>query len=1378
MAIHGPTVASTFLSQSEELVAFKLGNSYAVDDIVVYSRGLYQAVANIGVALNVPPADRDNWKEFFAHGLESYGEHLVDAPGKVNLAPVNVPVQAAEGSVSLRSFAEQTQMSNVGDEILPGSRVLGLRGATNLFSVHSEQLRSDENGLRITFPSAVDLNIQFLLQYVSVSQGPIGTTLEATLQARVDSGDDWEDVKTGSVAIHGTVATGTLSNASDVSFIVRDGQQVEFRWKVRVSIGGFNSTRSDGEVRITIRTQVDHYLPFTIQRRASSNFSIETLADQTVLSTQTLKAGINHIDGTVASVLDFTGLTRNLDAGEDLTITFHSGDNLVAHYSSQFAAAADITLTLQGKKTTDTDWTDIKSGTHSFSQTGNHNSDITLSNSSSVSFDLADGESLEFQWEVEITNNGETVGGGIRLATGSLLLYSINDPTVYLETTVNLIETIPESFAVINDDGAIESSIDGLTIVVPSDTGVGARLTLDDSIEPAAGGGVNVSTQLQAKLNNGEWQNLKSHTADLANDGEDSVNDFSLGLSHDVTFNLDTDDTLSFRWRMHVREGSIETGGLRFQPGQRLALTASGNVGTYHLVVYGTGANEGKLYVIDQLNDVEQAIIDIENGVNYIGPTKLAGLSDSLSDTEKAAIRTKLEVPAMSDLTGAIFIIAANVSVASNVYTLTSGQSLTSYETGQEFIFVAKADSTDGVTVNIDGIGAKELHDSDGQIGDAGSDISDGDVLRIVYDGDDFLVFESGDQDASEVPTSVTDFDGLLSSDPATVQAALNVLDDVDATDIPVDASGFDGNLASTDNTVQKALQKFDDLTTLSGSSLGSKSAPAVGAGNAIALTPSPGITAYRDGLQYVFTSPITNTGSVTISVSGLNAQLLRSTKGVLEAGDLVQNNQYMIVYAGTMFLLVNYYENTDEQDASEVPTDIAEYDEFGTLTNEATVQKALETLSSYRQITSFEIGADYNKNQLVRYQDVLYRATQDITDASAVPPLDTNEYWDEITSHRLEGYGEIEDETEGSVRMDSLFNIPAQAAADNTYTQELTLTDPDNLPQGIVSIEEGYFIAHVDGVVITFEEDDDWLVRLYTTASDNARAKMTLEYQKNSGVWTRLRALTADVDHVGQSLTQTNFELETDSDLSVTLDTDDTLKIRLILDVVQGSIGTTILLPPGFADTPWRFLVTGIRETRHILAHGTGDNDGKIVVEDSTDGTITPIIDIDDGVDYVGPTKLSGLADDLTNSEKDSIRTKINAGRFLYNPSGNPALVQNAGSINSYLDGTTTPTPYTLSEALDLSKTLFIKCTQDIAIIDSSYDIISIVELNLRLLRDSDFDSEGFAYLISAKQNRNPSSGSNAWALFVRIDEDNLDRIALGSIDESNIRITRIWQE
>ena len=358
---------------------------------------------------------------------------------------------------------------------------------------------------------------------------------------------------------------------------------------------------------------------------------------------------------------------------------------------------------------------------------------------------------------------------------------------------------------------------------------------------------------------------------------------------------------------------------------------------------------------------------------------------------------------------------------------------------------------------------------------------------------------------------------------------------------------------------------------------------------------------------------------------------------------------------------------------------------------------------------------------------------------------------------------------------MSTIASIPTQARTDTVFQQNITLINPQNLPQGIVDIEEGYLTAHVDGVVIAVESDDNYLVRLFATAEDNTTALVAIEYRKNSGSWTTLKSLTKAVDNTGDAFTQTDFDLSNSNEGTINLDTDDTLQFRLSIDVTAGTLNSGIALPPGIADDPWRFLVTGILETRHILAHGTGSNDGKLVVEDSTDGTITPIIDIDEGVEYVGPTKLAGLSDSLTDTQKLAIKEKLGAvAKVLYDPATKLELT----SADNYGDalGATFDT-FALSADLDLTRPLHVVASQVATVLPLARTIYSVHTFHLEALQTEDLSS-GLYHLMGATFALNPSGSGDHWSIYLRIDPTDLDEVDMLAIDESDVYIHRIYQE
>lgn len=93
-----------------------------------------------------------------------------------------------------------------------------------------------------------------------------------------------------------------------------------------------------------------------------------------------------------------------------------------------------------------------------------------------------------------------------------------------------------------------------------------------------------------------------------------------------------------------------------------------------------------------------------------------------------------------------------------------------------------------------------------------------GPTTSIISIGTLKTVFTTDPQQAAEVPTITTNFDGNLSVADDDVQKALETLDDMvsgggSAADTTVNATGFSGNLSPTDDDVQTALETVDALS-------------------------------------------------------------------------------------------------------------------------------------------------------------------------------------------------------------------------------------------------------------------------------------------------------------------------------------------------------------------------------------------------------------------------------------------------------------------------------------------------------------------------------------------------------------------------------------
>lgn len=169
-------------------------------------------------------------------------------------------------------------------------------------------------------------------------------------------------------------------------------------------------------------------------------------------------------------------------------------------------------------------------------------------------------------------------------------------------------------------------------------------------------------------------------------------------------------------------------------------------------------------------------------------------------------------------------------------YTLTTDFSIAAYAAGQVFSFTAHATSTGSVTLDVDAQGAGNVVDARGVQLGAGDIVNGGFYIVRRTASGTFMVL------------------GALS---ATSVAAM---------------SGV----------------------TLTSAYL------AGGTADAITLTPSPAITAYANGQIFAFRANATNTGAMTINISGLGAEALEDYRSAaLAAGDVTSGRAYLVIRTG-----------------------------------------------------------------------------------------------------------------------------------------------------------------------------------------------------------------------------------------------------------------------------------------------------------------------------------------------------------------------------------------------------------------------------------------------------------------------------------------------
>ena len=122
---------------------------------------------------------------------------------------------------------------------------------------------------------------------------------------------------------------------------------------------------------------------------------------------------------------------------------------------------------------------------------------------------------------------------------------------------------------------------------------------------------------------------------------------------------------------------------------------------------------------------------------------------------------------------------------------------------------------------------------------------------------------------------------------------------------------------------------------------------------NHIILTPNPPVASYVDGMSYQFTSPITNTGHITVAISGLESRAVRPrtneffTGGEVQIGDLLTLHLYRT--ASVVDFILDIPARLD--DVTAIETKLNRYAD-NPRGNGATHADAWELLNSYSGIT------------------------------------------------------------------------------------------------------------------------------------------------------------------------------------------------------------------------------------------------------------------------------------------------------------------------------------------------------------------------------------------------------------------------------------------
>jgi hypothetical protein len=170
--------------------------------------------------------------------------------------------------------------------------------------------------------------------------------------------------------------------------------------------------------------------------------------------------------------------------------------------------------------------------------------------------------------------------------------------------------------------------------------------------------------------------------------------------------------------------------------------------------------------------------------------------------------------------------------------------------------------------------------------------------MQMSYNGSGtFVINSTGQPVVTNTVISSTAFNALTADLATGLTTAMTKDGQTTATaNIPMGTFKFTGLGAGSDATDSVNVSQLQSSTgtflTVSGT-------------DTLTATVSPALTAYAVGQTFNFLAAATNTGAVTINISGLGAKSIRKTgTTALTAGDLISGSLYQIVYDGTNFQL------------------------------------------------------------------------------------------------------------------------------------------------------------------------------------------------------------------------------------------------------------------------------------------------------------------------------------------------------------------------------------------------------------------------------------------------------------------------------------------
>lgn len=331
---------------------------------------------------------------------------------------------------------------------------------------------------------------------------------------------------------------------------------------------------------------------------------------------------------------------------------------------------------------------------------------------------------------------------------------------------------------------------------------------------------------------------------------------------------------------------------------------------------------------------------------------------------------TRTDAPNAGQIQDSAFVYGGTSGGAANVQTLTLTPAITAYAAGQEFSFIAGFSNSGTTTLNVNGVGAKNVFNSVTNAALVGGEIVAGRAYKVIYDGTQFQLFNAANINSSAWAgtTGGTSTAYTLTPSPAIAAyttgqvfrfianasnganptlavsglVAKNIVDNTSGS--AIGANRFVANKTYAvvyDGTQFRLLDDAGDVQN-GGSVYGATSG---GAANAQTLTLSPAITAYAAGQRFSFLAGFTNTAAATLNVNGVGAKNIfnAATGAAIGAGEVVSGRAYDVLYDGTQFQLLNDITPVQNQD----------YIWLGTTGGAASVQ----TASATPAITAYKAG-------------------------------------------------------------------------------------------------------------------------------------------------------------------------------------------------------------------------------------------------------------------------------------------------------------------------------------------------------------------------------------------------------------------------------------